>query len=160
MHKQNLKVLPYLKIIGAVIAILYVVNCIRTPDEFHFLGGVNLIIHEAGHFVFMFFGQFIHVLGGSLLQVMMPICFAVYFYLRKDMYSGSIILLWLGQSITDVARYLSDAAVMQLPLLGGDSVIHDWNFLLTAVGLLNYTSIIGSVLNALGILVVLSLIHI
>jgi hypothetical protein len=116
---------------------------------------VNLIIHEAGHSILLFFGQFIQVLGGSLFQVFVPLIFAVYFFIREDIYSSGIILLWVGESVIEVSRYASDATLMQLPLLGGDNVIHDWNWLLSYTNLLQHTSLIASIIFTVGVLIMI-----
>lgn len=142
----------YLKIIFAILFALYFINCIRTLDDFHFISGVNLIIHEAGHFIFMFLGEFMHILGGSLNQVLIPLIFVGYFFLRRDLFSVGVILMWTGESIIEVARYAADAIVMQLPLLGGDNVIHDWNWLLSYTHLLKYTPIVSTAIYDVGIL--------
>jgi len=143
----------YVKLVATCLFALYLFNCISHPDDFHFIGGVDLIIHEAGHFIFIFLGQFMHILGGSLTQVLIPAIFAAYFFFRKDMFSGGIILMWTAESIIEVARYAADAIVMQLPLLGGDNVIHDWNYLFTATQLLKYTQPISTVMYDIGLLV-------
>ena len=130
---------PYIRVAAVLVVALYLVNCIRTPDDFHFISGVNLIIHEAGHIIFIFFGEFMHILGGSLTQVLIPLIFVGYFFLRRDYFSSGVLLMWMGESISEVAHYAADAIVMQLPLLGGDSVIHDWNWLLVHMGVLKYT---------------------
>lgn len=148
--------ISYIRIIITLLFTLYFLNCIESPGSFHFINSVNLIIHEAGHFIFIFFGQFIDILGGSLLQVLIPLLFAIYFFLRRDNFAGGLILMWVGQNITEVARYVSDATVMQIPLLGGDGVIHDWNYLLSTTGLLEYTSTIGNLINAFGIMTLIA----
>ena len=38
-----------------------------------FMHGINLVFHEAGHVVFMSFGHFLHVAGGTLGQWLMPV---------------------------------------------------------------------------------------
>jgi hypothetical protein len=146
----------YMKVAGVILAALYFGNCIRTPDTFHLIGAVNLIIHEAGHWIFIFFGEFMHVLGGSLTQILIPAIFAGYFFLRRDNYSGGVMLMWMGENFVEVARYASDAMFMRLPLLGGDNVIHDWNFLLSELHILRYTDTVGSVIHTVGIFVVLA----
>jgi hypothetical protein len=156
MQKSNELIMKYLKLSIVLLFAFYLYNSLSNIENFHFISGVNLIIHEAGHIIFFFFGQFMSVLGGSLTQVLIPLIFSGYFFFRRELFSGSIVLMWVGESIVDVARYAKDAMVMQLPLLGGDSVIHDWNYLLSAVHLLKYTDIIGGVIYYLGILVVLS----
>lgn len=148
--------ISYIKIVVIFLFAIYFLNCIDNPESFHFISSVNLIIHEAGHFIFLFFGQFIQILGGSLLQVLIPLLFAIYFFLRQDNFSSGLILIWVGQNITEVARYASDAIVMQIPLLGGENVIHDWNYLLSTIGLLKYTPIIGGFINIIGILTLIA----
>ena len=156
---KSLNKLPFdlAKAVAVVLAAWYLIYCVQTPDDFHFIYGANLIIHEAGHTIFVFFGQFLHVLGGSFMQVAIPELFAGYFFLRRDMLSGGIILMWMGESLVEVARYAADAIVMQLPLLGGnDNVIHDWNWLLSDMHLLAYTPAISGAMRAIGIMILIS----
>ncbi len=118
---------------------------------------VDLIIHEAGHFVFMFFGNFIHVLGGSLMQILIPIIFAGYFFwYRREYFSGSVILFWVAQNIINVSVYMGDSVVQQLPLLGGDGVIHDWNYLLSHTGLLGFTDVLSRATYGVGVMLVIA----
>ena len=56
--------------------------------------------------------------------------------------------------MASVAHYLGDAIVMQLPLLGGDSVIHDWNYLLSATHTLKYTAAISSTMYGIALLII------
>ena len=99
----------------------------------------------------MFFGDFLHILGGSFFQVVFPFVFVLYFYFREDYFSSSILLFWVGQNLINVSVYAGDAIAMQLPLLGGDGVVHDWNWLLSATGLLKYTSAISSLFFVSGL---------
>ena len=146
----------YGKILVVFLLAWYFFRSIRTPNDYHFINGVNLVIHEAGHSLMMFFGEFLNILGGSLNQVLIPLIFAVYFFRRRENFSGAIILMWVGQSIVDVSHYAADAIVMQLPLLGGDSVGHDWNYLLSVTHLLNYTSTISTIIYGIGLLTFLA----
>ncbi len=152
---MNIKIFDYAKAIFAIMITWYFIYCLRSLENFHFIGGINLIIHEAGHSILFFFGQFIQVLGGSLFQVAVPLVFAVYFLTKEDIYSSGIVFLWVGESIIEVSRYASDAILMQLPLLGGDNVIHDWNWLLSYTNLLGYTSTIASAIYTVGVLIMI-----
>jgi hypothetical protein len=96
-----------------------------------------------------------HVLGGSLTQVVVPLLFVGYFILQRQWFSASVVLFWVGQNIISVATYLGDALVQQLPLLGGDGVMHDWNYLLSTTGLLRYTDMLGRVLHGVGFTVII-----
>lgn len=136
----------YGKVVLASIATLYFVNYATNSGvgSWHFIDNVNLLIHEAGHVIFRFFGEFLYFLGGSFFQVAFPFVFVLYFYFREDYFSSSILLFWVGQNLINVSVYAGDAVLMQLPLLGGDGGIHDWNWLLSTTGLLKYTSVISS----------------
>lgn len=109
----------------------------------------NLIVHEAGHFVFRFFGDTMHAAGGSILQLALPALF-VYQGVYWDHRVGTqLALLLLGQNFVDVSVYAADAQVRALPLLGGDGVFHDWHRLLGGLGLLEATPVIAGTLYAL-----------
>jgi hypothetical protein len=115
-----------------------------------FLDNLNLLIHEAGHWIFWPLGDFMHVLGGSLNQCLIPALFAGYFGWKQDLAGVGFGLFWLGDNVINVSYYAGDAQAMALPLLGGDGVIHDWNWLLSHVGWLEYDSQIAAVLHGVG----------
>jgi hypothetical protein len=115
-----------------------------------FLHGVNLIFHEAGHTLLAGFGQFLHILGGSLMQVMVPAAIAGYFVVTRQMYAGAIALCWAAQNVWDVSIYIQDAQERSLPLLGGEGVLHDWHFLLLDMNLLAQTRLVSSLVFLLG----------
>ena len=125
-------------------------------DDWHFISSVNLIIHEAGHWIFFIFGDFLYIAGGSLMQLIMPSLFIVYFFGTEQKYSGSLMFYWLAINFFSVAQYAGDSIVMQLPLLGGDGAIHDWNQLLTTMGILKDTKIVADIIYTLGILSIIA----
>lgn len=147
--------LNHKRLIGTLLISAYFFYCIANPTFGHFIDNVDLVIHEAGHWVFIFFGQFIQVLGGSLLQILVPIVFAAYFFSRREAFSASIVLFWVGYNIINVSLYMADAVVMQLPLLGGNSSGHDWNYLLSQTYLLEYTRFLSKAVYSVGISVTL-----
>lgn len=116
------------------------------------IDSVDLVIHEAGHSIIFFLGQFVQVISGSFFQILIPFLFMGYFYNRSDYFSVSLILSWLSYNLVNVSVYISDGVHMQLPLLGGESVIHDWNYILSHTGLLSYASEIGYVVHSAGII--------
>jgi hypothetical protein len=107
------------------------------------LHGSLLIFHEAGHVLFMPFGEFMMVLGGSLFQLMVPAFFVVYFALRRDWYAAAFAGLYLAASLAGVAVYIADARAGELPLLGGERSNHDWTFLLIELEMLELDTTIG-----------------
>lgn len=135
-----------------VIALYFSYQLIITSNSWIFLDNVNLLIHEAGHLIFMSFGEFISILSGSLFQILFPFSFLIYFLNRKEYFSSFFILFWVADNIINVSVYMKDAQIMQLPLLGGNNVIHDWNWLFISMGVLKQTQLIASIFNSLGVI--------
>ena len=131
---------------------VYGVVCALSPETYRWLDLVNLVFHEAGHMAFGFFGDFLGVLGGSLMQVLVPSIATGHFLLYGQRWSGMVTLFWVSQSLFNVSVYVKDARAQALPLLGGDGVIHDWNWLLGRFGLLSLDQAIGGVFYAMGLL--------
>ncbi len=153
---QNNKSTTYFKIAIGLLFAWYFLSSAFSTGEWHFIDNVDLIIHEAGHWIFIFFGRFISILGGSLTQVAIPVMFALYFLIKKDFYSVSILTMWVGYNIVNVSIYMADSIKMALPLLGGESSIHDWNYIFSALHILNQTNAIASTVNALGVFVIIA----
>jgi hypothetical protein len=102
----------------------------NNPEYWDLLDDVNLAVHEAGHVLFQVFGDPMVVLGGSVLQLVVPAIFVGYFFVRHEWFAASVIMAWLGASLSNLALYIGDARAQELPLLGGENVIHDWWYLL------------------------------
>ena len=148
------------KIVLAIVLALYFLWCAYDPFNAVILHSINLAIHETGHLLFRPFGEFLMVAGGSIFQVVMPLVFFSYFLWNDKPYSASIVLLWVGQSITDVAFYAADAVVMQIMLTSGltgsEGGFHDWNYLLTATGLLGQTKIVAGLIRFAGTVIIVA----
>lgn len=115
-----------------------------------FLHLVNLPFHEAGHIIFRPFGAFITSLGGTLGQLLMPsICVGVLLVKTRDPFGASVALWWVGENFLDIAPYINDARAGKLPLLGGNFGhsapygFHDWQYLLTESGLLQFDHVLA-----------------
>jgi hypothetical protein len=126
-----------------------------------FLHNVSLPFHEVGHIIFSPFGDFLTVLGGSLMQLVIPaICIAA-FLKREDMFGASIAVWWLGQNFIDLAPYINDARTQELILLGGVTGqdapgFHDWNNILGTLGLLRLDHLIAQASHCFGILLMIT----
>ena len=73
--------------------VIWTISLLRTPlPELagSFMHLVNLPFHEAGHIVFMPFGDFMMSLGGSLLQVLIPVICGWVFLFKQNDSSGTI----------------------------------------------------------------------
>lgn len=149
-----------MRVLGSVLLTWYFLRyaTIAAHDSaaaWNLIDWINLVFHEAGHTIFMFFGTFIHVLAGSGFEVFVP-AFCVGYFIRKQQFGSAAVLgFWLGQSILNVAIYAGDAVEQVLPLLGGDGGQHDWNYLLNETGLINYTDSIAYGMYAIGVVVMI-----
>ena len=109
----------------------------------------DLIFHEAGHFIFSLFGQFMTVLGGSLLQFLIPVIAAVAF-LAQDRAGafrrGRLHLVGRPEPRRPGTLHRR-LAMLQLVLLGGKTGAevegHDWEFILTQLGILHLDQALG-----------------
>lgn len=109
----------------------------------YFLHNVNLIFHEAGHWIFKILGDTIHAFGGSFMQCLMPLIVMIQFLRQRDNFGAAVGLWWIGQNFLDVAPYIYDAWDKKLPLLGGiigqeNPDYHDWHYLLTKFNIMQY----------------------
>jgi hypothetical protein len=147
------------KLIVGILAALYFLWCAYDPFTWRLLDGVDFLLHEAGHPIFHIFGEFIGVAGGSLMQVLIPLAFFIYFVYQRHFYSAAFVLFWVGQSLLNVFVYANDAVVMQLVLnsglTGSEGSFHDWNYLLDTTGMLNYTKQVAGFIRILGTLSIL-----
>ena len=156
-------ILPYTKIILKALVLFYLsyfaFQILSAQDFYQFarvdyLKNVNIVFHEAGHTVFALFGDFLRTLGGSFLQVFVPLMLAVYFFIwRKEIFSGGVMLFWMGESIIDVSWDIADAQKTLLPLLGspdGGRAGHDWHYLLSTLGVLDKTDAISGAVFLFG----------
>ena len=139
--------------IVSIILLPVMIYLILHRGEYGLIDNADLVIHEAGHFFFMFFGKFIYTLGGSLMQIIIPSIIAWYFFKNYYKTGVQISLLWLGQNLINISVYAADARAKRIPLLGGNHVYHDWNYLLDQLNLLNYDAEVGYIFVGLSIIV-------
>lgn len=143
------------RLLAVAVAALYVSRYLQTwalADTWTLLDNIDLAIHEAGHIVFMPFGEFMTVLGGSLFQILVPAVFVGYFARERDWFSSGYLCFWLGQSCFNLSYYIADARARVLPLLSDDPTSHDWTWLLLQMGLLNQDTQIGNAVRIAGLL--------
>jgi hypothetical protein len=119
-----------------------------------FMHNILLPIHEAGHILFIPFGEFMTILGGSLFQLALPWGIGIAFiWVNRDNFGASIGLWWGSVSLLDLAPYIYDALNPQLILLGGhtgEDGPHDWIYLLNRMGQLHNAHRWGTVAHTLG----------
>jgi hypothetical protein len=130
---------------------------IDSPFYVSFLGGLNLGIHELGHFIWAPFGEMWAILGGSLTQCLVPVIALAMFYRQRDYFAISVAFCWLSTNLFSVATYAADALTQQLTLvspIGGDP-LHDWGYLLTRWNKLSKAHAIGVTIRQFAIVTML-----
>ena len=122
----------------------------------HYLG---FVVHELGHLVFRLAGTTLGVMMGTGFQWLLP-AGAIFMFLRqRDGAAACYAICWLATSVDDSVEYIADARSqtgdMTLSLrfwsmLDGRDVprsetIHDWNYMLGGLGLLEWDQWIAGV---------------
>jgi hypothetical protein len=124
-----------------------------------FMHNILLPIHEAGHIIFIPFGEFMTILGGSLFQVLFPLIIAgALLWTNRDAFGFAVGLWWASVSLIDLSPYIYDAKVPQLMLLGGhtgEDGPHDWIYLLEEFGKVPRSQSYGAWAHHLGVMFML-----
>jgi hypothetical protein len=135
---------------------LYLATDYQTPHGRHempflvwMIDTIDLFIHEGGHGIFRFFGQFLYFLGGSLIQFIIPITTIIVFLRTSGPRSLMVTLYWLGQNVINVSIYIADAPKQQLTLISRHAM-HDWRWLCGYMGILDSAGDLAAVVAFLG----------
>lgn len=127
--------------------LVVLIKHLADPMYVSLLDPLNLGIHEVGHLLFSFAGCFLSVAGGTIFQLIAPVYGMYNFHVRKESFCIALCFGWLSTNLFDIATYAADARSRVLPLVSpfgfGSDIIHDWNFLLSKVGLINYDWLIA-----------------
>ncbi len=129
---------------------LFLLYAFTSRSGFLFLDCANLIIHEGGHFFFSWFGETIHILGGTLGELIVPLLCAAYFFFQRETTGFAFSIFWFFENFPYIGAYMADARTSVLPLVGSDE--SDWTILFTQRGLLAQDQKIGAIMRTLGYL--------
>jgi len=139
--------------IAASFYAIFLFQLVRGTGFPQFMDLVFIPIHEGGHLLFRFFGEFIAVAGGTLLQLGVPLMLASYFILHRQVQGAAFCVFFFFEQFLPISVYMADARAQELPLLTvGDSdyVIHDWNYLFDRLGLLDHDTQIAHAVRVIG----------
>ncbi len=144
--------------LGGLVAVLaFGVACLG----FHWLGpegwfpvldSANLALHEAGHPLISVFSERATVYGGTLFQLVFPLAAAGYFHRATNASGVAAALVWLGENLFNIARYMADARAQQLPLAGNGE--HDWTEIFSRWGVLHLDGRIAGMTRGIGVILV------
>jgi hypothetical protein len=100
--------------------------------------------------VFAFGGETLTILGGTLMQLLVPLAFVTALWRQGDRHGATVPLWWLGQNCWNISVYIKDARAQELPLVGGGE--HDWALLLGQAGWLARDQTLGGWVYFVGFL--------
>ncbi|MEZ4195372.1 MAG: hypothetical protein R3B53_03205 [Candidatus Paceibacterota bacterium] len=144
ISRQTFWTLTCLKVIFATLLLGGSFRLYIGEAEWIFMNNVNLIFHEAGHVLFMFFGSFLYALGGTLAEILIPSVIIVYFLMKQNHYGVGFGLWWLSIAFWSISIYVGDARERVLPLLGGGEG-HDWAYLLGRLNIMEYDIFLANI---------------
>jgi hypothetical protein len=117
-----------------------------------FIDLVFVPIHEGGHLLFRWFGETLHILGGTILQLFVPLAIAIYFVFQRQVAGAAFAAFFFFENFLSVGTYMADARAqaLQYVTVGEGEAEHDWTAMFIKVGLLEHDTAIGHTVRALG----------
>jgi len=123
---------------------------------FLFLDYANLAIHEAGHPLFAIFagsdqvglGYVVMILGGTLLELIVPSACAAAFFFRREVTGVAFCLFWFFENFLYIGHYMATARTLDIQLVGSGD--HDWEILFSHWNILVHDQRIGYATQAAG----------
>lgn len=138
------------KLVGALaaISIVFLVELTSQEGWVPILDSLNLVFHESGHPLFGIFGETIGFLGGTLMQLIVPLLVVASCWYKRQAAAIGLAGVWFFQNFLNIARYMADARTQELPLVGGGE--HDWATLFGQWGILSADTRIAGVMHTIG----------
>ncbi|HEV8541737.1 MAG TPA: hypothetical protein VGR78_05045 [Verrucomicrobiae bacterium] len=133
-------------VVGVVIFLVLILK--SEPGFIFLLDHANLLFHEAGHPIYGLLSERLAVYGGTLGQLTFPVILAISFYRKGEPIPFAASWIWFFENFLNIARYMADARVQVLPLVGGGD--HDWAEIFSRWNLLSRDSTIASIARSLG----------
>jgi hypothetical protein len=139
--------------VAIVAAILFWIHALTSESGFLILDYINLPFHEFGHLFFGVLGERVGIWGGTIAQLAIPLIILVAFNQKKEALGVAFSAFWIGENLLNIALYIGDAQMMELPLVGGGE--HDWNTILSGLHALKRTAMIAGIVKVSGWIVMI-----
>jgi hypothetical protein len=149
------RVSPFVFIVSSLFFGLFLYGLVREMEMPRLVDNVFMQIHAGGHALFRVFGLTAAVAGGTFLQLFVPFALGFYFIRQRQPLGVALCMFFFFEQFLPIARYMADAQAQQLPWVSigrYESLIHDWNYLFTQLGVLLYTTVIASIVRSIGFL--------
>lgn len=125
------------------------------PGFIFLIDHANTPFHETGHLILGLVSPPLEPYGGTLGQLVFPCVLAVTCYRAGRTLGVATAAIWFFENWLNIARYMANARLQQLPLVGGGE--HDWNTIFGRWSVLQYdTGIAGAVKLAAWIGIILT----
>lgn len=136
------------------------------PNIVYLLDTLNFITHEIGHPLFGLLGEFMLYAGGTLFQLLVPFVCVSVAILQRSLLGVWFFVFWFGQNFVGISRYIADARAHELRLFSPAMLSrpmsqqevrehHDWTYMLTKLGLLEFDIALSWLVFSAGVLVML-----
>lgn len=132
---------------------LFLFYLLRSGGGFTLFDNVNLVVHEAGHAFFGWFGSTLGIMGGTLMQLLVPLLLCTWFFWQRQTTGAAFCAFVFFENFLYVATYMADARARALPLvtLGDpDNAEHDFFHIFSQFGVLQHDTQIAAVVRFLG----------
>jgi hypothetical protein len=110
-------------------------------------------IHEGGHLLLAWFGKWLMVAGGTLLQLFVPVALAVYFAFQRQLPGTAFCAFFACEQLLPIGTYMADSRTQSLDYVTvGDPELaeHDWAYLFSHAGVLEHDTQIGAAVRLIG----------
>jgi hypothetical protein len=138
-----MEIKTYLKLFVGLLLGVSALTQLLQIETWWFIQNVNLIFHEAGHIIFGLFGNFLGLIGGCLLEALIPLITTIHFLQQRYYFSAAFGCWWLSTALLSISIYAADAQTRALPLITRDISTHDWYNILSQLNLLHYDFLFG-----------------
>ena len=133
--------------------VILIGNAVPGGKLFQWFDLVFVPIHEGGHLLFRFFGEWIMVAGGTFLHLFVPFALAVYFAFRRQLPGTAFCAFFFFEQFLPIGIYMADALCQCLQYVTvGDADVaeHDWFYLFSSAGVVEHDVQIGNAFRVLG----------
>src|SRR5574337_1053909 len=129
---------------------LFLIYAFASRSRFLIIDYVFVPIHEGGHLLFGWFGQTLGVMGGTLLQLGVPLAVAVYFVFERHITGTTFAAFFFFENLLNVATYMADARAQALQYVtvgDPDFAEHDWTYMFVKLRMLEHNTAIAAVVR-------------
>ncbi len=149
-HEDWQPVSPWAIVAWLVFYCFFLIYAFSMHGGFLFIDSANLVVHEGGHLLFGWFGPTLGLWGGTILQWVVPVLLAAYFFHQRQLPAFIFCMFFFFENWLYTATYMADARVMVLPLVtagNSDYVEHDWNTIFSSLGILPYDTRVAAIVR-------------